>query len=71
MIQNESVLAPGETLVLSGYEQELSRRDRSGIGFFKAIGLGGKTGAQVRKVRMVVLVRPSLIPLVPRRGGGT
>ena len=71
VIQNESVLAPGETLVLSGYEQELSSRDRSGIGFLKAIGLGGKTGAQVRKVRMVVLVRPSLIPLSARRGGGT
>ena len=70
VIQNESVLAPGETLVLSGYEQELSSRDRSGIGFFKAIGLGGKTEAQVRKVRMVVLVRPSLIPLSARRGGG-
>ena len=69
-IQNESVLAPGETLVLSGYEQELSSSERSGIGFLKAIGLGGKTGAQVRKVRMVVLVRPSLIPLSARRGGG-
>ena len=61
-IQNQSILSPGETLVLSGYEQNLSSTSRSGIGLFKAIGLGGKVNAQNRKVRMVVLVRPTLIP---------
>jgi len=61
-IQNQSILSPGEVLVLSGYEQDLSSAARSGIGPFKAIGLGGKTSAQTRKVRMVVLVRPSIIP---------
>ena len=61
-IQNQSILSPGETLVLSGYEQNLSFTGRSGIGLFKAIGLGGKVNALTRKVRMVVLVRPTLIP---------
>ncbi len=61
-IQNQSILSPGETLVLSGYEQNLSSAGRSGIGPFKAVGLGGKTSASSRKVRMVVLVRPSIIP---------
>ncbi|WP_419739501.1 secretion protein [Ruegeria sp.] len=61
-IRNTSVLAPGETLVLSGYEQDVSSTGASGIGLFKAIGLGGKREARTRKVRMVILVRPSLIP---------
>ena len=61
-IQNQSILSPGETLVLSGYEQNLSSTSRSGVGLLKAIGLGGKVSAQTRKVRMVVLVRPTLIP---------
>ena len=69
-IQNQSILSPGETLVLSGYEQNLSSRGRSGIGPFKAIGLGGKTSAQTRKVRMVVLVRPSIIPQARKQGRG-
>ena len=62
LIQNQSILSPGETLVLSGYEQNLSSTGRSGIGLFKAIGLGGNVNALNRKVRMVVLVRPTLIP---------
>ena len=61
-IQNQSILSPGEVLVLSGYEQNLSSTSRSGVGLFKAIGLGGKVNALNRKVRMVVLVRPTLIP---------
>ena len=61
-IRNETVLAPGEVLILSGYEQDASTSGARGLGPFKRIGLGGKREAQVRKVRMVVLVRPSLIP---------
>ena len=61
-IQNQSILSPGEVLVLSGYEQNLSSTSQSGVGLFKAIGLGGKVNALNRKVRMVVLVRPTLIP---------
>ena len=60
-IQNQSILSPNEVLVLSGYEQDLSSRGSSGVGVFKALGLGGKREARTRKVRMVVLVRPSLI----------
>ena len=67
-IRNQTVLSPGETLVLSGYEQEVAVRGDSGIGFLRRIGLGGKSEASRRKVRMVVLVRPTLIPA--RRAGG-
>lgn len=61
-IRNETVLAAGETLVLSGYEQDVAVRSDSGVGFMRRLGLGGSTEATRRKVRMIVLVRPTLIP---------
>ena len=61
-IRNETVLAAGETLVLSGYEQDVAVRADSGVGILRRLGLGGNTEATRRKVRMVVLVRPTLIP---------
>ena len=67
-IRNSAVLAPGETLVLSGYEQDVAVRADSGVGILRRIGLGGGTEASRRKVRMVVLVRPTLIP--GRSAGG-
>ena len=66
-LRNETVLSPGETLVLSGYEQDMSLTGESGPGILRRLGLGGKTEASRRKVRMIVLVRPTLIPA--RRGG--
>ena len=60
-LQNEVVLSPGETLILSGYEQEAASRRNSGAGIGRFLGIGGSTGGQVRKVRMVVIVRPKLI----------
>ena len=66
-IRNQTVLSPGETLVLSGYEQDVALRGNSGVGLFRRIGLGGKSEASRRKVRMVVLVRPTLI--AARDGG--
>ena len=61
-IRNETVLAAGETLVLSGYEQDVAVRADSGVGIMRRLGLGGSTEATRRKVRMIVLVRPTLIP---------
>ena len=61
-IRNQTVLAPGETLVLSGYEQEYSRDEEEGLGFLRRIGLGGASEAATYKARMVLLVRPTLIP---------
>ena len=61
-IRNETVLAAGETLVLSGYEQDVAVRTDSGVGIMRRLGLGGSTEATRRKVRMIVLVRPTLIP---------
>lgn len=61
-IRNQTILSPGETLVLSGYEQEVSRDEEGGFGFFRRIGLGGSSSAETQKARMVLLVRPTLIP---------
>ena len=69
-LRNETVLAPGETLVLSGYEQDVVVRADRGVGFLRRIGLGGGTEASRRKIRMVVLVRPTLIA-TRRPGGGS
>lgn len=65
-IQNDTVLAPGETLILSGYEQESSSRSNSGAGRAGFFGLGGTAKGSKRKIKMVVLVRPALIPLSRR-----
>ena len=62
-LQNDSVLSPGETLVLSGYEQEVSSRSNSGTGAARFLGLGGSAKGSTRKIRMIVLVRPSLMPV--------
>ena len=67
-IRNSTVLAPGETLVLSGYEQDVAVRADSGVGMLRRFGIGGGTEASRRKVRMVIMVRPTLIP--GRRQGG-
>ena len=63
-IQNDSVLAPGEVLVLSGYEQESATRSNQGTGLASFLGLGGRAQGGVRKIRMVVLVRPAILPAV-------
>ncbi len=71
VIQNDSVLAPGETLVLSGYEQESATRANKGTGLARFIGLGGSAKGKTRKIRMVVLVRPAILPAVRNAGRGT
>lgn len=58
-LQNDAILSPGETLVLAGYEQEYAGRSARTNNFF----LGGSNGAEVRKVRMIVLVRPAILPV--------
>ena len=60
-IQNDTVLAPGETLVFSAYEQTISRRSQSGVGLSNFLGLGGSNKGETSRVRMVLLVRPALI----------
>ena len=56
-ISSDTLLRPGETLILSGYEQE--RINTSKASGFLGIGRGGETG----KIRMVILVRPALLGL--------
>ena len=60
-IRSEAVLAGGETLVVSGYEQQRSARNESGVGIFRKVGLGGRNRAENRRVRMYVLIRPSIL----------
>lgn len=62
-IQNDTVLAPGETLVLSGYEQESASRSNTGTGRATFFGLGGSVKGSKRKIKMVVMVRPAIIAL--------
>ncbi len=56
MIANDVVMSPGETLVLSGYEQGTADvRDEGGI-------LSTAAAANIDRVMLVVLVRPTLLP---------
>ena len=61
-LQNDAVLAPGETLIFSGYEQESASRSNSGVGDANFFGLGGSAKGEKRKIKMVVMVRPTIIP---------
>lgn len=63
--QKNIILAPGETLILSGYEQTLAERREDGVGDARFFGLGGGQFGQNQKVRLVVLMRPSIIPQRP------
>lgn len=62
-LQNDVVLRPGETLILSGYEQESARRSNRGTGAANFLALGGEATGETRKIRMIVVVRPSLLGL--------
>ena len=66
-LRNETLLRVGETLVLSGYEQDVAAAERKGVGILRRFGIGGGTGVRQGKIRMVLLVRPSVIPA----GGAT
>ena len=56
MLANDVVMAPGETLVLSGYEQgSANLRDESGL--LLSAGASG-----IERVMLVILVRPTLLP---------
>lgn len=60
-IRTETLLAPGETLVVTGYEQDRAERGNRGMGIFRAAGLGGANRAARQRVRMYVLIRPSIL----------
>ncbi|WP_170565968.1 secretion protein [Ruegeria atlantica] len=62
-IQNDSILAPGETLILSGYEQDKATRANTGTGRATFFALGGRATGETGKIRMMVLVRPAVIPV--------
>ena len=60
-IRSETVLAPGETLVLSGYEMDVTRSEDRGLGVLRRIGLGGVSGRKRQRVSLIVLVRPTIV----------
>ena len=55
------VLAPGETLIIGGYEQETVRTKGSGGGVAGWLGFGGSRTAERVRTAMVVLIRPTII----------
>ena len=56
LVANDVLMAPGETLVLSGYEQGTAGiEDRNGF-------LSAAADANVERVMLVLLVRPTLLP---------
>ncbi len=59
-VATDTVLRPGETLILSGYEQDVTTTNKAS-GFLGT----GREGNSI-KVRMVVLVRPALLALPDR-----
>lgn len=67
--QKNIILAPGETLILSGYEQTLAERREDGVGDASFFGFGGGQFGQNKKIRLVVFMRPSIIPqrVAPQR----
>lgn len=60
-IEYTVILAPGETLVIGGYEQETVRKERSGTGIATFFGLGGTAEAELIRTSMVVMVRPTIL----------
>lgn len=56
-VSADTVLRPGETLILSGYEQDVTLADNS-----RAL-LGRGRDDRTTKIRLVLLVRPALIAL--------
>ena len=67
VLQNEVVLTPGDTMILSGFEWDYSNDDQRGAGSPKLWPFGGSQKAGTRTVRMIVVARPSIIPI---RGRG-
>lgn len=62
-LQNDAILSPGETLILSGFEQEYATRStQTNLGLF-----GGASNAKVTKARMIVLVRPAILPVSDKK----
>ena len=60
-LKNEVVMSSGETLILSGYEQERVVRNDSGIGSPDNWFLGGQTTGQVQRTRLILMVTPTIV----------
>ena len=69
VVHKSVVLAPGETLVLAGYEKETAARDDRGTGRPAFFWLGGGRAGAVTRTRLIVLIRPTLLP--PATAGRT
>ena len=63
VLQNEVVLTPGDTMILSGFEWDYSSSDQQGVGSPKIWPFGGSSNAGTRSVRMIIVARPSIIPV--------
>ncbi len=60
-IQSDVILASGETLLLAGYEQDKYKKSSSGPGSPLAWIAGGSKDAEAKNIRMILMVRPSIL----------
>jgi len=60
-LKNEVVMSSGETLILSGYEQERVVRGDTGLGSSDFWFLGGAKNGQVQKTRLILMVTPTIV----------
>lgn len=60
-IQSDVILQPGETLILAGYEHQRASSGGSGVGSPKAWFVGGSKKAEVKRVRLILMVRPTIL----------
>ena len=65
-IQSDVILDSGETLLLAGYEQDRYTKGSSGPGSPLAWIVGGSKDAEARNIRMILMVRPSILAISGR-----
>ena len=70
-VHKSVVLGTGETMVLAGYEKEEANRDDAGLGRPDIFGPGARRKGSVRRTRLIVLIRPTVLPpAAPGRARG-
>ncbi|MEQ9587282.1 MAG: hypothetical protein RJS97_04970 [Parvibaculaceae bacterium] len=60
-LKNEVVMSSGETLILSGYEQERVVRGDTGLGSSDLWFLGGEKSGQIQRTRLILMVTPTIV----------
>ena len=61
LTEQSTIVRSGETLVISGFEQETNRLDKQGVGTAGFMLLGGNRATEQRRSKLVVLVTPRIV----------